>query len=525
MASNNDLPPNETQGSQIKDAQTNVINQAGKIENVGVEYIPEDQRRVPLRSLIWILFGGSETFGIMVIGWVPVSLGLGWWSSLSAIMIGTAIGSCFLAPMGLFAPRTGTNSPVSSGAHFGALGRLIGSALGVSASLVFAALCVWSAGDTLAGASAILMGISVTFWSKAIAYIAVSIVMILIAVMGHANMVSFCKWMIPTAGVLMLVGVYAYFPQFDASYAGGNYALGSFWPTWLASAITCGGTTMSYGPYTGDWTRHLPRYKYKNWQIMAIIWIGGFFGMGHAYVFGAFTATVFADPTVAYAVGLVNAAPFWYLFPLLYIALIPGTAQAVINIYSMGLDFSSIVPLFSRIQGTLILGITSVILVFVGGIYQQIASLVASFIAILIIISGPWIIINIIGFIHRKGYYFPDDLQVFNRGETGGRYWFEYGLELRGCGACIIGVLVGAFFINTGWYVSWGAHLLNGADIGVITSTLAAALFYMALLYLFPEPSYLFGNEGSVFGQNDSETYFPPIKKLHEIPNPIRNNR
>ena len=54
--------------------------------------------------------------------------------------------------MGLFGPRTGTNNPVSSGAHFGVVGRLIGTFLEASASLAFAALSIWTGGDALVAA-------------------------------------------------------------------------------------------------------------------------------------------------------------------------------------------------------------------------------------------------------------------------------------------------------------------------------------------------------------------------------------
>ena len=43
-------------------------------------------------------------------------------------------------PLALLGPRTGTNNPVSSGAHFGVSGRLIGSLLTLAFALAFAAI-------------------------------------------------------------------------------------------------------------------------------------------------------------------------------------------------------------------------------------------------------------------------------------------------------------------------------------------------------------------------------------------------
>lgn len=405
-----------------------LVDSVGRIENFGVDFIPEEQRRSKPTNIFYILFGGSMTFGIIVIGWIPVSIGLGWWGSITSIIVGSAIGATLLAPMSLFGIRTGTNNPVASGAHFGAMGRLIGSILGILACIVFAALSVWAAGDVLAGsATRIFGGSEATLTLKLVAYTAVAIVMTIISVLGHANMVAMTKYMIPSAGVLMVIALFVLWPNFDASYAGGDYLLGSFWPTWFLGAISCAATIQSYGPYVGDWTRHISREKYKDKQLMMVTWIGGFFGMGGAFAFGAYTAVSFNNPTAPYVSEFVAAVPFWFLFPLLYIALVPGTAQAVINIYSMGLDFSAIVTSLSRVQSTVILAAVSTVLVYLGAFYEHLEVLVSSFLGILVIMGAPWVIINVIAFVNRKGYYYPDHLQVFNRGEIGGAIGLKTG--------------------------------------------------------------------------------------------------
>ena len=61
-----------------------------------------------------------------------------------SIVLGVLIGSCILAPMGLFGPRNGTSDPVSSGAHFGIHGRIVGSFLAVLTAVAFISLAEWS---------------------------------------------------------------------------------------------------------------------------------------------------------------------------------------------------------------------------------------------------------------------------------------------------------------------------------------------------------------------------------------------
>lgn len=490
-----------------------LIDNVGRIENYGVDTIPDEQRQSKPMNIFWILVGGSFALSIIVVGWVPVSLGLGWWDSFTSVFVGSAVGATLLAPMSLFGPRTGTNNPVASGAHFGAKGRLIGSILGVAACIVFAALSVWTAGDVLAESAArISVGGESGLLLKIIAYSAVALVMTIIAVLGHANMLVFSKLMVPTSGVLMVIAVFMFWPNFHANYAGGHYVLGSFWPTWLFAAISVAATINSYGPYAGDWTRHISRKKYSDRSMLIATWLGAFFGMGGAFLFGAYTAVTFKHPTASYAIELVANSPYWYLYPLLFIALIAGTAQAVINVYSMGLDFSSIVPRLSRVQATLFLSAISTILVFVGAFLGDLSTLISSFLGILSILGAPWVIVNVLGFFNRKGYYYPDHLQVFNRGETGGRYWFSKGLNLQGTIAWFSGVAVGVFFLNTGWYVSPGAKLLNGADIGMVISSVVGGIVYIFLIYLVPEPDHAFGPEGARFKAADRGEH-EPIQK------------
>ena len=255
----NVAPQNEVDQAPAK------VDAVGKVESYGIEYIPDEDRHSRPRNLLWILFGGSMTFGIIVIGWIPVSLGLGWWASASAIVVGSAIGATLMAPMGLLGLRSGSNNPVASGAHFGALGRMIGSALGITADIVFAALCIWAAGEVLARSVVRIFSVeseTMTVALLVLAYTLVAVVMTVIAVMGHANMVSFTKWMVPTAGAMMILYVFVAAPNFDPGYAGGDYVLGSFWPTWILGMLACAGTVNSYGPYAGDWTRHISTKKY-----------------------------------------------------------------------------------------------------------------------------------------------------------------------------------------------------------------------------------------------------------------------
>ena len=114
-------------------------NQHGitRIETFGVEQIPDHERHARPLDLFRLIFGGANTFATAVLGSFPVIFGLSFQAGAWAILLGVLVGSIILAPMGLFGALNGTNNAVSSGAHFGVHGRIVGSFLSLLTAIAF----------------------------------------------------------------------------------------------------------------------------------------------------------------------------------------------------------------------------------------------------------------------------------------------------------------------------------------------------------------------------------------------------
>lgn len=108
-----------------------------QVESFGFERIPDASRYARPIDLFRLLFGGCNTFSTSVLGSFPVLVGLSFKAGVCAIVLGVLAGTCILAPMSLFGPRNGTSDPVSSGAHFGIHGRIVGSFLALLTSIAF----------------------------------------------------------------------------------------------------------------------------------------------------------------------------------------------------------------------------------------------------------------------------------------------------------------------------------------------------------------------------------------------------
>ena len=66
-------------------------------EQRGVDTIPEEERTSGPKDLVSILLGSNLCLGVIVFGWLPPSFGLGWWASVSSIVLGTLAGTVLTA--------------------------------------------------------------------------------------------------------------------------------------------------------------------------------------------------------------------------------------------------------------------------------------------------------------------------------------------------------------------------------------------------------------------------------------------
>jgi purine-cytosine permease-like protein len=159
----------------------------------------------------------------------------------------------------------------------------------------------------------------------------------------------------------------------------------------------------------------------------------------------------------------------------------------------MGLNTSPPPPRFPRAPATLLLGLVGVAIVYLGAFAFDAISLVSAFVVILTIITAPWMVILIMGHIWRRGIYDPRDLQVFNAGLRGGRYWFSGGWNLRAFAAWIPAVLVGFLMAHTTEYTGPWADWANGIDISIPVAMVIAAVIYAIALRVFVEPPEVLG--------------------------------
>ena len=454
-----------------------------QIESIGVDTVPENQRTGKPRNIISVFVGSNLSLSVMVFGWLGILYGLSWWQSVSAILIGTLIASAFVSTSSLLGWRAATNNSVSSGAFFGVKGRLIASFVGLLLCIQYVALTVWTGGEIISSGWARITETKVTDSLTALGYALIALAVVIFAVLGYSWIIRLNKYVTYLMGALVLLSIIGLWSSFDSSFPGDPevYALGSLWPTWLLTALTCGAAgPISYVTQTGDWSRYISETSHSAREIVKNTFIAMFVGLSIPTLFGAFVAVAAFDEE-SFAGGFVMGSPSWLLFPLLLVGFIGSLGQGSINLYSMGLDMDAILPKLSRLQSTVLVAGISTGLVFIGKFIYDAEAAVTNSVLFLTSLASSWIVISLYGYYKNKGQFDKAALQVFNKRETGGKYWFSGGWNLKATFSWIFGSVIGILGISTVDYVGRIASALGDVDVSV-PGAVISALFVYALL-------------------------------------------
>jgi purine-cytosine permease-like protein len=474
------------------------------IERHGIESIPDQDRSATVFDFLRIAWGGGNSLPTAVLGAFPIIFGLSFWQSVAATLVGVVLGALILAPMAIFGPINGTNNAVSSSAHFGVVGRIVGSYLSLLTAICFFSISVWSSGDAVVGALVRIFGGRPPELSFALAYAVFAIAVLVVSVYGFRLMLLVNKIAVVAASLLFLLGFAAFASSFDSHFPGSGLVWGSapFWSAFISAALVVLANPISFGAFLGDWTRYLPRNTPKGRLMLASL-AAQLLSLV-PFTFGIVTTSIIARDApqflqqVDYTGGLLAIAPAPFVAPLLCLAILSGMSTGTTSLYGTGLDFSSVLPQLSRPQATLFIGGISFILIFVGRFGFNLVDAITTFVSLIVVMTTPWMVVMMIGYLVRRGFYLPEAMQVFNRGQVGGPYWFHGGWNIAGMTAWLVSALLALLMVNIpGHIVGPLGGLAGGIDISLLAALVLPALLYPALLWAFPEPRAVFGPAGA----------------------------
>ncbi|MFD9737434.1 purine-cytosine permease family protein [Umezawaea sp. NPDC059074] len=451
----------------------------GEIAKPDGELVAVEDRTSTPREFLWIWHSAQFSFGVVVLGSVPVSFGLGWWGSVTSALLGLLLGTLVFAPLARFGMRTGATDAVSSAAHFGVRGRVVTNVITLCVAIGFFAIAVWTGGTAVLVAGQRMFGTPSGTGALAAVIPVVALAVVLVAVFGLRALMATYKAVTVIGGLVLLGLVVALLPGFDPGVTG-TPLLGGFWPTW-ALGVSFGVTVpITYATLQGDYSRHL---RPGTTDRSAVGWNGlaMFLSNAIALVVGIMATTMFADPSVPWVIALTDVVPPWFVAFVVVFGFFGTIPQGALCVYAAGLTANSVARKASRVTCTVAMAAVGVGVLYVGAIAYDAIGSISTFILFLLALIAPWSAIMLVGFAQRGGRYAPDELL------GPGRYWFTAGVNLRAVAAFLPAVVLGLLLAANPVYTGPLAGIAGGVDLSCVVPFVVAGAGYFLLCKAFPE--------------------------------------
>jgi nucleobase:cation symporter-1, NCS1 family len=301
------------------------------VEPGGAEFIPLNERHGRPIQLFWTWTSPNMEFATIFVGVLAVAVfGLGFWTAVLALALGSLIGGITQGILSMRGPEYGVPQMVLSRFGFGYWGNALPAGLNsVTAGIG------WFAVNSVSGAFALNV---LTHLPKVLCLLIIVVAQVVIAFFGYNLVHLFERYAFPLLAVIFLIasGVILSKAHPGVSH---HTIPGAFLLTFGASF----GYAVGWNPYAADYTRYFKPSADKR----AIAWwsgLGLFLSCALLEIVGAAAATVTganaagSNPTGAFT-GLMDKP----LADLTLLAIAIGAVAAnVLNIYSGALSFTAI---------------------------------------------------------------------------------------------------------------------------------------------------------------------------------------
>lgn len=435
------------------------------IEPTGAEPVPADARHGSPLGLLWTWTSPNMEFATVFIGVLGVGIfGLGFWPTVLAILLGTALGAVAHAFLGLSGPRFGTTQMVSGRSAFGWFGNALPAGLNALTAGIG-----WFAVNSVSAAYALntLLG-----WPKLLCLFIVVVLQVAVALLGHNFIHAAEKWAFPALTVVFLVACSVILAHSHIGHANGHHAApGAFLLTVGASF----GYAAGWTPYGSDYTRYLPADT-PRWKTGLYPALGLFWSCVFLEIVGAASATIAVPDGLSLTSAFTHSLSGWLADLTLLAIAVGGIAANALNIYSGSLSFVAIgvrMPVWARrATVALVFGVIGTAVAWSG--LSDSADKYNNFLLVITYWIGPWLAVVFLDRWLRRGQSTEEVAATL----TDNRFELFAGPIAMAVGTAL-GVLL---FSNqtkfTGYVVR---HVPQIGDIAFLAGFVFAGLIYLGL--------------------------------------------
>ncbi|MFG1520097.1 MAG: cytosine permease [Thermoplasmataceae archaeon] len=425
------------------------------MEKHEVERIPEAERRSRESSLFFLWFASNLTIGDLALGFLFASFGIPLYEYIISALIGNILGGTMLSLMSVTGKVTAQPQMITGTRAFGKNG------MKVMSGLQWGNTIGWLTFNTIIAAYA-LTAVMRTGNYYYISILIISVVVFLLALLGHNIVQRFERYMSVILGILFI------YMSIEIVKNGGLIASGLSTSSYsvLDAAVVVAlsfSYIMSWGPYAADYSRYVPSsgsskkvfaYSFVG-SVTASFWVETV-GFLVAVVTGITAATIPSEPIEALlgsyaAVGLITIV-------------FGGLSANALNLYSNSLSMRTVGIKLKRIWALILVLAISVTLAVVG--YRSFYLLYEDFLYLLDYWITPWLGVMIADFF------------IVRSADVNGLS--HHGFNTRGIASYILGIAISVPFMNPGSIINEMpiSYLLGGVDISYFISFSVSLLLY-----------------------------------------------
>lgn len=460
------------------------VYEAFKVEQHGIDLIPETERPMTAAGLFWLWAGGIWNVEFLVYGALIMSFGLSLEQAVLAIVVGNAF-YFFLGLLSLQGPETGTTALMVSRAPFGQNGNRLVSFFNWLTQVGFEveglALIVIVVEEMLARG-----GVHTGDGLKAVIIVAAVLVQFVVPFLGHATITKVLRYLSFAFIILFAVMTLLVVPHISSHHIH-QHSSGAVWTAALVLVISAGG--LGWTENGNDYSRYLPRDTPKSRTFLAAF-LGGAIPSIALELLGA--AAFVVSPQLnklsgATSAQLLNAFPTsfasWFFWPFLIAAVFQLFAINTLDLYSSGVTLQAMGVPVKRwgavVIDTVVAGAVTAVVIFTGNFYNDLSD----FLNYIVVWLAPWFGIVLTDYLLRRGHYHARSLVA----STGGVYWRQGGVNWKAMAALLIGGAASLMWIDALYYnpsyIGPFSSRTNGSDFSWLVGIVVGALVYSVLSF------------------------------------------
>ncbi|MGB9113468.1 MAG: cytosine permease [Acidimicrobiales bacterium] len=452
-----------------------------RVEQHGIDRIPDDERWARPRDLFGMWAGASVQVEYLIYGAILMTFGFTFAQALSIIVLGNL--SFFLLGLcSLQGPGSGTTVFGTNRAAFGPNGsRLIavfnwltqigfeveGLILIVGAALVLTEKAGYGTGSP----------------AKAVFIVVAVAIQFVLPFLGHATIVKVLRALIAPFGA-----IFAVLLGFSVSHANLNAVHhGASWQTYTVGlAFTIALSGLGWTENGNDYSRYLPKDASKK-AIVGWVFLGTavpeILVMTLGATVGTFITGVGSTQVSAFAPFLHESAiPAWFVVLFLIFSIVQLFGINSLDMYSSGVTLQAVGLRVKRWRAVAIDTVVCLIATFYAVFNATFTHFLTDFVDLVIIWIAPWMAIYLVDWAMRRFRYLPEELQRLGQG---GLYYRSGGVFWPAIVAQIVGMAAAMSALSTSFSVPNWAHPISvhtgGADFSIFMGIAVGGFVYLLL--------------------------------------------